>query len=129
MSAIFLMGIVALLALAWLALIVRCHEVVAGERELGKPEEARQQGSAAPRLLHPLIDLANCLGCGACLRACPESGVLGLIHGQAAEIHGAHCVGHGLCEEAACLCPARAATRSLAGRVLCSISAASAPLV
>ncbi len=64
MSAIFLMGIVALLALAWLALMVRRHEVVAGERELGKPEEARQQGSAAPRLLHPLIDLANWPGRG-----------------------------------------------------------------
>ena len=38
------------------------------------------------RVLHPVIDPANCLGCGACVKACPEQphhDVLGLINGKA----------------------------------------------
>jgi thioredoxin reductase (NADPH) len=52
--------------------------------------------------MHPHIDLNECIGCGVCVRACPEGEVLGLIEGKAVLIHGAKCVGHGLCAEA---CP------------------------
>ncbi|MDP1677033.1 MAG: NAD(P)-binding domain-containing protein [Bacteroidota bacterium] len=52
--------------------------------------------------MHPHIDLVQCIGCGVCVRACPEGDVLGLIEGKATLIHGAKCVGHGLCAEA---CP------------------------
>jgi len=41
------------------------------------------------------------------VRACPEEGVLDLIHGQALVVHGARCVGHGTCAEA---CPTGAIT-------------------
>lgn len=52
--------------------------------------------------MHPHIDAMQCIGCGVCLKACPEGEVLGLIEGKAVLIHGAKCVGHGLCAEA---CP------------------------
>jgi len=52
--------------------------------------------------MHPHIDVMQCIGCGVCVRACPEGEVLGLIEGKATLIHGAKCVGHGLCAEA---CP------------------------
>jgi thioredoxin reductase/NAD-dependent dihydropyrimidine dehydrogenase PreA subunit len=52
--------------------------------------------------MHPVIDVTNCIGCGACTTVCPEGDVLGIIEGKATLIHGAKCVGHGRCAEA---CP------------------------
>lgn len=49
--------------------------------------------------MHPQIDLLECIGCGACVKACPEDGVLGLVNGKAALIHAAKCVGHALCAD------------------------------
>jgi putative YpdA family bacillithiol system oxidoreductase len=49
--------------------------------------------------MHPHIDALQCIGCGACVRACPEEGVLGLVSGKATLVHAAKCVGHGLCAE------------------------------
>jgi succinate dehydrogenase/fumarate reductase-like Fe-S protein len=34
--------------------------------------EAQEAGLTEPASLHPLIDPVACLGCGACVRACPE---------------------------------------------------------
>jgi thioredoxin reductase (NADPH) len=58
--------------------------------------------SEGPKAQHPQIDLSKCIGCGSCVRACPEGNVLGLIGGKALIINGYKCVGHGLCAEA---CP------------------------
>jgi len=44
----------------------------------------------------------KCLGCGACVAACPEHQVLGVIRGKAHLIDPTACVGHGACFEA---CP------------------------
>lgn len=55
-----------------------------------------------PMAQHPLIDITSCIGCGACVTACPENGVLAVLGGKAALINGAHCIGHGLCADA---CP------------------------
>lgn len=63
-----------------------------------------------PQLQHPFVDLSRCLGCGACVRACPEEGVLDLVHGQAMVVRGARCVGHAACEAA---CPVDAITVTL----------------
>ncbi len=74
-----------------------------------KEEKAREKfkkmkvsGLDEALTMHPHIDANLCIGCGVCLRACPEGEVLGLIEGKAVLIHGAKCVGHGLCAEA---CP------------------------
>lgn len=72
--------------------------------------EARESGLGEPASLHPLIDTNRCLGCGACVTACPEQPghqVLGLIEGKAQLIGAADCIGHGACKAA---CPTDAIT-------------------
>lgn len=61
----------------------------------------------APPSLHPFIDTTRCIGCGSCVKACPEQNVLALVNMQAALVHADHCVGHGKCETA---CPVGAIT-------------------
>ena len=63
-------------------------------------------GIMTPVTLHPHIDLSNCIGCGSCVKICPEN-VLGIVNGRAAIINGLKCVGHALCEE---VCPVHAIT-------------------
>ena len=87
------------LAFAVLVLWSRRREL----REMADRQEelqaAKARGSHKARLQYPEVDLAKCIGCGSCVRACPEDGVLELIHGQAIVVHGARCVGHGRCAE------------------------------
>jgi thioredoxin reductase/ferredoxin len=71
-------------------------------RHLAVLEDNRRAGLNEPSTLHPVIDPAKCLGCGACARACPEQTVLGIIDGKAALIEPTMCVGHGACATA---CP------------------------
>lgn len=61
----------------------------------------------APPSLHPFIDPTQCIGCGSCVKACPEQNVLGLVNMKAALVQPDHCVGHGKCETA---CPVGAIT-------------------
>ena len=60
-----------------------------------------------PTTLHPKIDPALCIGSTACVKACPQHDVLGLISGRGALINATHCVGHGACAAA---CPVGAIT-------------------
>jgi len=69
--------------------------------------EVTEAGMTEPASLHPVIDLAKCLGCGACVSACPEGKILGLIKGKAQLIHPTKCIGHGACKVA---CPFDAIT-------------------
>jgi thioredoxin reductase/Pyruvate/2-oxoacid:ferredoxin oxidoreductase delta subunit len=63
---------------------------------------AERAGLLEPPSRHPSIDPMKCLGCGACVAACPEHQVLGVIRGKAHLIDPTACVGHGACFEA---CP------------------------
>ena len=68
-------------------------------------EEAQEAGLTEPASLHPLIDPLVCIGCGTCIKACPEQPhhhVLGLIHGKAQLVSPTDCIGHGACKTA---CP------------------------
>jgi thioredoxin reductase/ferredoxin len=94
-----------------LALWARRGELAQLHRGREERTRAREQGSHAAQLQYPHIDLSRCLGCGTCVEACPEEGVLELLHGQAAVVHGARCVGHGRCAEA---CPVGAIAVRLA---------------
>ncbi|MBS0387318.1 MAG: NAD(P)-binding domain-containing protein [Proteobacteria bacterium] len=72
--------------------------------------EAREAGLIEPASLHPKIDLTRCLGCGACVHACPEfpeHTVLGLIDNKAHLVAPTECIGHGACKSA---CPVDAIT-------------------
>jgi thioredoxin reductase/NAD-dependent dihydropyrimidine dehydrogenase PreA subunit len=71
-------------------------------RDAARKQEAAKLGIDRPLSQFPYIDATWCIGCGACVTACPEGDVLGIVGGTAAVINGLRCIGHGLCETA---CP------------------------
>ncbi len=70
-------------------------------------QESVASGLLEPASLHPVIDYARCLGCGTCVKACPEKNVLGIMNNQAKLITPSSCIGHGACKTA---CPTQAIT-------------------
>jgi len=67
-------------------------------------------GLMEPTSLHPIVDASRCIGCGACVKVCPEQPehqVLGLVSGRAALVGPSDCIGHGACKTA---CPVGAIT-------------------
>jgi len=82
----------------------------AERRHLAARERSAKLGHVEPASLHPVIDPAKCLGCGTCVKACPEQPehhVLGLIGGKAQLVGPSDCIGHGACRTA---CPVDAIT-------------------
>jgi len=67
-----------------------------------KIEKAKEFGLHEPVSIHPYVDPGICIGSGACISACPEKDILGLVKGRAATIHASRCIGHGACAAA---CP------------------------
>jgi thioredoxin reductase len=92
-----LCALTAALLFAVLVLWARRRELAEMAGHAEELARAKERGSHKARLQYPEVDLAKCIGCGSCVRACPEEGVLQLIHGQAIVVHGARCVGHGVC--------------------------------
>ena len=80
--------------------LLRFRRRVRLDRE--RKEEAAALGIDKPAAQFPYIDPSRCIGCGACVKACPEGDVLGVVGGTAVVVNGLRCVGHGRCEEA---CP------------------------
>jgi len=64
---------------------------------LEKVKLAREEGRFEPISLYPYIDLDVCMGSGACVRACPEKDILGIVSGKATVINATSCIGHGAC--------------------------------
>ncbi len=110
MSALLELDATAVWALAALvALAVVLPYAIAFRRarrhDRARLQEARALGIDLPVAQFPFIDPQDCIGCGACVRACPEGDVLGVVGGTAVVINGLRCVGHGRCADA---CPVAA---------------------
>lgn len=67
-----------------------------------KVRRAKEDGLHEPVSLHPYIDVNKCIQTGACISACHERDIIGIINGKATLINASQCIGHGACFEA---CP------------------------
>ncbi len=76
-------------------------------QNLAVQKESQQSGLQEPASLHPVINFSKCISCSACVTACPEKNVLGVIKGKGQLITPANCIGHGACKAA---CPVDAIT-------------------
>lgn len=55
-----------------------------------------------PLSIHPEVALDECIGSGACVRACPEQDILAITDGRARLLNPLSCIGHSACMQA---CP------------------------
>jgi len=76
-------------------------------RNIQTLQQVTAEGLTEPASLHPYFDPKICVGCGACVDACPEGSVIGMIHGKAELLHPSKCIGHGACKRS---CPFDAIT-------------------
>ena len=79
--------------------------------EMARAPEAEPETAPANAALHALVRSDVCVGCGACVAACPEPGALAM-RGKLAVVDPAKCVGHGECSSA---CPVGAITMTRGG--------------
>lgn len=75
------------------------------EESLATLEDMAALGEVVPDTIHPVIDLNRCIGSGACVAACPEKQVIGVVAGQARLLNPLACIGHSACVTA---CPVEA---------------------
>ena len=83
------------------------EETKAGITERLRPKlsDAKKDGIHEPVSLHPVVDPNSCIATGACIIACPEKDILGILNGKATTINTSQCIGHGACFHA---CPTQA---------------------
>src|SRR6201995_6089119 len=97
-------GLPTLFVFAWF--IFRCRSLES--RSVRAQAGSWAAGLNEPPSLPPVIDPSRCIGCGSCVKACPEEPehhVLGIIGGRAQLVSPADCIGHGACKTA---CPVEA---------------------
>ena len=86
---------------ALVSILLVVYYVVRDRRKSNRIEakvaKAKEEGRFEPVSLHPYVDLASCIGSGACIKACPEKDILGIVNGKATVINATSCVGHGAC--------------------------------
>ena len=70
-----------------------------------KIKQAHLDGVYEPVTLHPVINPNKCIKSGACIAACPEKDIIGIMNGRATTINASRCIGHGACFHA---CPTEA---------------------
>lgn len=104
MTSTLILAAVLLLAIAiyvWWERSDRQREEVA--RQIATDIQAL--GDVVATSLSPSIDPNACICSGACVAACPEKGVIGLVGGKAALLNPLGCIGHGACASS---CPVTA---------------------
>lgn len=105
MSSVIAVGGLALVALG-LYQVWAWYDRKHTARARARAEDTAALGAdAVPQSIHPRIDPDVCMGSGACVRACPEKDVLGIVDGRAFLTNPLACVGHGACAAA---CPVEA---------------------
>ena len=101
---IFTYSIVGFFCIALLYFYVRKQKKESRITE-SKILKAKEEGLYEPVSLHPVVDVNTCIKSGACIAACHEKDILGIVNGKAAVINASRCVGHGACFNA---CPVKA---------------------
>jgi len=101
---IIVYGSVFLLCL--IVLLIYLRKLKRGSRKVeAKIASAKNDGLHEPVSLHPVVDPNSCIMTGACIIACPEKDILGILNGKATTINTSQCIGHGACFHA---CPTQA---------------------
>jgi ferredoxin len=88
-----------------LVAVVIFKRVSAANGSVGKAQTDAPPGNSNPAqasgAMRPVVDVAQCMGSGGCVRACPHQ-ALGMVRGKAVLSSPNHCLGHGVCAAA---CP------------------------
>ena len=101
---ILLYGAVFLLCLV--VVLIYLRKLRKGNKSVeAKIINAKRDGLYEPVSLHPVVDANSCIMTGACIMACPEKDILGILNGKATTINTSQCIGHGACFHA---CPTQA---------------------
>ncbi len=98
--------LIAIIIIGILYLYLKTHKYES-KQTIEKIKRAKEYGFHEPVSLHPVINEDICIGSGACVVACPENDIIGLVNGKGKLINASHCVGHGACFHA---CPVEAIT-------------------
>jgi thioredoxin reductase (NADPH) len=92
--------------LCLIVLLIYLGKLRRGSRKVeAKIANAKKDGIHEPVSLHPVVDPNSCIMTGACIIACPEKDILGILNGKATTINTSQCIGHGACFHA---CPTQA---------------------
>jgi len=94
----FLLVVIVLLGYVWI-------RSIKSKKIEAKIVKAMEEGINEPVSLYPFIDPDICIGGAACVFACPEKDIIGIVNGRGVLINASNCVGHGACFHA---CPVEA---------------------